>query len=427
MGVKMSAVGTLAVPPRPWQQALVLELDCPTKTVPPKGLPDPSPVSVTVFCTPKAWRSVQAEAEQGARLLAEGEACLDVPRGVAQGDLVMVALRLMLLPAKGDSPPAADKDPAPAKPKAATVPTAKSAVTSATVAKPPTSDKGLAPIKPKAPTAKQPATGKDPGSSEPKATGAPAHNPSAGGKGHGPARTAVASTPTLKLPAAARTGLVPAKSKAASAPVSKTTPPPARLVSVPLQTAVVPPGASGPRRRRFVPPELATGYIPAPIRLAVWEAEDGFCEACGRALDLPCAFFAQVQRRPRVLTADNLHLLCPDCKTRRPDPLYATRISWPVASALATRLGEGPDAAATWLLDQLRHHAILAGVHKGSRDYRLPGAGTLLLQSPHAVPVVSVAQWDAPEGVPQVQARPQVRTRGLPRPLRQPTSAVANG
>ena len=404
MGVKMSAVGTLAVPPRPWQQALVLELDCPTKTAPPKGLPDPSPVSVTVFCTPKAWRSVQAEAEQGARLLAEGEACLDVPRGVAQGDLVMVALRLMILPAKGDATPTADKDPAPAKPKAATVSTAKPAVTSATAAKPLTTGKGLAPIKPKtaaASAAKPPADGKDPGLSEPKATGAPTHNPSATGKSHGPARTAVAGMPTCKLPA--------------------------RLVSVPLRAVAGPPDASGPRRPRFVPPELATGYIRTAIRLAVWQAEDGLCEACGRALDLPCAFFAQVQRRPRVLTTDNLRLLCPDCKARRPDPLYAARVSWPVASALAARLGESPDDAATWLLDQLRRHAILAGVHKGSRDYRLPGAGTLLLQSPHAIPVVSIAQWEAPEGVPQVQARPQVRTRGLPRPLRQPTAAVANG
>ena len=46
------------------------------------------------------------------------------------------------------------------------------------------------------------------------------------------------------------------------------------------------------------------------------------------------------------------------------------RISWPVASALATRLGEGHDAAASWLLDQLRHHALLAGVHK---EWAYPG------------------------------------------------------
>lgn len=111
LGVKISAVGTLASPPQPWQQALVLELDCATKTLPPKGLPAPSPACVSVFCSPKAWRAVQAEAEQGNRLLAEGEACLDVPRSVAPGDLVMVALRLTILPPK--PAPAQDADPLP--------------------------------------------------------------------------------------------------------------------------------------------------------------------------------------------------------------------------------------------------------------------------------------------------------------------------
>lgn len=120
LGVKMSAVGTLAAPPQPWQQALVLELDCPTKTLPPKGLPAPSPASVSVFCSPKAWRAVQAEAEQGASLLAEGEACLDVPRAVAPGDLVMVALRLTVLPPKATpgspQPAASGTHPLPATP-----------------------------------------------------------------------------------------------------------------------------------------------------------------------------------------------------------------------------------------------------------------------------------------------------------------------
>ncbi len=98
MGVKVTASGTLIEPPRPWKDALVLELDCPTKTSPPKGLPEPAAATVTVFCSPKAWRGVQAEAATGRRLIAEGELCLDVPQSVVRGEMSMVALRLTAVP-----------------------------------------------------------------------------------------------------------------------------------------------------------------------------------------------------------------------------------------------------------------------------------------------------------------------------------------
>ena len=58
-----------------------------------------------------------------------------------------------------------------------------------------------------------------------------------------------------------------------------------------------------------------TAKVSPEVALAVWEAEDGRCEACGRPMDRTWAKVARVDET-RERTAENLHLLCVDCKAR---------------------------------------------------------------------------------------------------------------
>jgi hypothetical protein len=55
----------------------------------------------------------------------------------------------------------------------------------------------------------------------------------------------------------------------------------------------------------------ATKRAPSPAALAVWEVEDGRCEACGRPMDRACA------RIGRDSCGEH-RLVCPDCKAARP-------------------------------------------------------------------------------------------------------------
>jgi hypothetical protein len=54
--------------------------------------------------------------------------------------------------------------------------------------------------------------------------------------------------------------------------------------------------------------------------LTVWAAEDGRCEACGRAMDKRWARVARLDDS-QSWTPENLQLFCLDCKAHRPDPL----------------------------------------------------------------------------------------------------------
>jgi hypothetical protein len=75
------------------------------------------------------------------------------------------------------------------------------------------------------------------------------------------------------------------------------------------------PAAPGPKRS-----EPASKPTPSPAVVAVWEAEDGRCEACGRPMDRTCARTGRDKRGDR-------RLVCPDCKEQRPDPLTAAIVA----------------------------------------------------------------------------------------------------
>src|SRR5919205_4578546 len=88
------------------------------------------------------------------------------------------------------------------------------------------------------------------------------------------------------------------------------------------------PAPTAPTAERSRPPSKPA---PSPAVLAVWEAEDGRCEACARPMDKTCAQVGRDKRGER-------RVVCPDCKAQQPDPL-ATAV---VGPRTAGRLGAAP-------------------------------------------------------------------------------------
>src|SRR5919199_5508836 len=93
--------------------------------------------------------------------------------------------------------------------------------------------------------------------------------------------------------------------------------------------------------------EPASKPAPSPAVLAVWEAEDGRCEACGRPMDKTCARVGRDTRGER-------RLVCPDCKTQQPDPLAVAVVGPKTAARLTEALGTTLEAASAWLVEGLR-------------------------------------------------------------------------
>src|SRR5713226_5268926 len=132
---------------------------------------------------------------------------------------------------------------------------------------------------------------------------------------------------------------------------------------------------------RSLPP--AKQDIPLAEAVMVWEAEDGRCEACTRAMDRTCARVATVPPSsvPR--------LLCPDCTNHRPDPLTTAVVGPQTAQALAGALATTVEASAAWLVAGLRTYGVLLRLDGRRRRYWLPGVGAFaLFQAPASPPVV---------------------------------------
>ena len=162
--------------------------------------------------------------------------------------------------------------------------------------------------------------------------------------------------------------------------------------------------------------EPAPKPTPSPAVLAVWEAEDGRCEACGRPMDKTCAQVGRDKRGDR-------RLVCPDCKEQRPDPLAAAVVSPKTAGQVATALGITPEAASAWLAQGLRAAGVLLRLQEGRRMDWLPGVGTfaLYLDRPGRPPLIGGPPGPLHREL-EIRVKPQARTRGLPR-LRPPSAA----
>ena len=157
----------------------------------------------------------------------------------------------------------------------------------------------------------------------------------------------------------------------------------------------------------------------SPAVLAVWEAEDGRCEACGRPMDKTCAQVGRDKRGER-------RLVCPDCKTQQPDPLAAAVVGPKTAAQLAAALGTTLEAASAWLATGLRSAGVLLRLQEGRRTYWLPGVGhfALYLDRPGRPPVIGGPLGPLHREL-AIRSKPQARTRGLPR-LRAPGAVPAH-
>src|SRR2546427_5737414 len=104
---------------------------------------------------------------------------------------------------------------------------------------------------------------------------------------------------------------------------------------------------------------------PSAEVVAVWEAEDGRCEACTRAMGRTCARVATVPPSsvPR--------LLWPDCTNHRPDPLTTAVVGPQTAQALAGALATTVEASAAWLVAGLRPYGVLRRLAGRRAGYRL--------------------------------------------------------
>ena len=157
---------------------------------------------------------------------------------------------------------------------------------------------------------------------------------------------------------------------------------------------------------------------PEVIR-AVWWAEDGRCEACGRAMDKRCATVVFIDKRAAP-TTDNLQLFCVDCKGRRPDFLAQLVLTPEVDARLVALVGpEQAQRASRWLRSNLQRCGVILSAGRHSRAYWLPGVGTFRVerQEDGRAAVTAVEKMHP---TPQVKVKPQERTRGLPKPERSP-------
>jgi hypothetical protein len=173
---------------------------------------------------------------------------------------------------------------------------------------------------------------------------------------------------------------------------------------------------------------MGSGRVPTvspEVATAVWEAEAGRCEACRRPMDRRCAAFGRIDDTRPDRSADNLHLLCVDCKARRPDGLTRLVLGDAVAARFTGQLPpEQVEQASRWLRASLRRHGVLVWVGREARSYWLPGVGRFRVAlHPDGTAAVVAVEWLS--ATPALKVRPQARTRGLPRPDRRPAMPPA--
>lgn len=153
--------------------------------------------------------------------------------------------------------------------------------------------------------------------------------------------------------------------------------------------------------------------IPKEIQFEVWEAEDGRCENCKRAMDQKAASFCRVNPRKEDWSADNLHLLCVDCKTRQADFLTNLTVLKTVVQELSSKIHLPEDETEELLKDLLQQNGVIIKGGKNFRLYWIPGIGTFHIA---AKPKPTVIQIGRIHSHPKVKRKAQARTRGFPKP-----------
>ena len=162
-----------------------------------------------------------------------------------------------------------------------------------------------------------------------------------------------------------------------------------------------------------------TGRVSAKDALAVWTAEDGRCEACGRPLDRRCTAFTRVDHTRRDWSPANLHLLCPDCDKRRPDLLATVVLAGEVAERVvgSSVRSRPPRRRGGWWRSCAATGCWCGPPRRGGRTGCPASAPSGSSGEDGSAAVVAVERL---ADTPQLQVKPQARTRGLPRPDRGP-------
>lgn len=162
-------------------------------------------------------------------------------------------------------------------------------------------------------------------------------------------------------------------------------------------------------------------YAPANLDLmALWAAEDGRCEVCGRPMDRRVA--QAILRDPDgpATSDDAWALACPFCAEGTVTP-FADTI---VPPAIAERLSEGlhltSEEAVLWLRAQLDRYGVILRVARHAVEVWLPGIGSGWLYRHRGHSLLRI--WRILPGTAwRVIERPQIRTRGLPPPRPAPS------
>lgn len=191
--------------------------------------------------------------------------------------------------------------------------------------------------------------------------------------------------------------------------------------------------AQGPRPRQRPAAGQRSGQRPGKYRVpradveAVWAAEDGRCECCGRPMDRRCAK-ASRRIKPGPWTGDNLALLCYDCDSRyRPGQTILSTRTPDAALLAALRVNPGYDP---WqVLRGLLFHRGIYVPHRRDRHGRrrrsiwVPRLCRVTLKQveslrrPPEWEITSLCVWPGGKVAP---AQLQKCTRGLARPDRSP-------
>ncbi|MBH8605615.1 ParB/Srx family N-terminal domain-containing protein [Thermoactinomyces sp. CICC 10522] len=156
-------------------------------------------------------------------------------------------------------------------------------------------------------------------------------------------------------------------------------------------------------------------------RLAIWEAEDGRCEVCKRAMDKRFARWLPVNPAKIEDKPEDLHLACIDCSRNQPEYLRTfIRVDKSVMKKIEQKTEYDNELE---FVNDFREHAVIVGKNKEFRTYWLPGIGSFLIKTldekENGLPVREVFQAKSIKVNGKLKIKPQERTRGFKRPVLQ--------
>ncbi len=162
-------------------------------------------------------------------------------------------------------------------------------------------------------------------------------------------------------------------------------------------------------------------WISEETLLAVWEAEDGRCEVCKRAMDKRFARWLPIKKGSIEDRPEALHLACIDCRRNQPEYLRTfIRVDKNVMQKIEQKTEYTDEQK---FVNDFREYAVLVGKNKDFRTYWLPRVGSFyvrtLQETENGLPIRQVFKIKRIYKEPKLNIKKQERTRGLPRPVLQ--------